>query len=247
MIFFKRNNKKLVSPHALPFQTDIHSHILPGIDDGASDISASIQLIKGLSELGIQKTIATPHVIADLYRNTPESINDALLKLRKACVEENINIEITAAAEYLLDDHFCQMLQEGNEFLTLYDNLILTEQSYSSASENLHSIAFSLLTNGYRPVLAHPERYVYYHNNYANYGLLKEMGFLFQVNVLSLTGYYGRSVSRVSKYLFDNELVDFVGTDLHHLRHLEMLQKRESLELFQKYIVKGKFNNFNDF
>ena len=77
--------------------------------------------------------------------------------------------------------------------------------------------------------------------------MLKDMGFLFQVNVLSLTGYYGRSVAKVSKYLFDNDLVDFVGTDLHHIRHLEMLQNKKNLALIQKYIGKKKYNDFMDY
>ena len=249
MIFkeiFKRYNQKVLNFDKLPFQTDIHSHILPGIDDGSPDIETSIILLKGLSALGIKKMIATPHVIADLYRNTPEIIIGALAKLKVACKIENIDIEIEAAAEYMIDDNFVQMLAEGNQFLTIYDNLILTEQSFNSVADNLHEIAFSLLTNGYRPVLAHPERYEYYHNNYKNYGLLKEMGFLLQINVLSLTGYYGKSVAKVTEYLFENNLVDLVGTDLHHFRHLEMLNIKGNLQLIKKYIGNKNFNQLNN-
>jgi tyrosine-protein phosphatase YwqE len=242
---FKRNNK-VTNSNKLPFETDIHSHILPGIDDGSPDIETSIKLLKGLSELGIKNTIATPHVIADLYRNTPEIIMAALSKLTIACENENIDIKITAAAEYMLDDNFIQMLDEGNKLLTLHDNLILTEQSFSCVCDNLHDVAFSMLTNGYRPILAHPERYEYYHNNIRNYALLKDMGFLLQINMLSLTGYYGKSVAKVAKYLFDNNLVDLVGTDLHHFRHLEMLNKKKNIELFHKYIGNKKFNQFNN-
>ena len=243
---FKRYNQKVLNFDKLPFQTDIHSHILPGIDDGSPDIETSIILLKGLSALGIKKMIATPHVIADLYRNTPEIIMAALAKLKVACIDENIDIEIEAAAEYMIDDSFIQMLAEGNQLLTIYDNLILTEQSFNSVADNLHEIAFSLLTNGYRPVLAHPERYEYYHNNYKNYGLLKEMGFLLQINVLSLTGYYGKSVAKVTEYLFENNLVDLVGTDLHHFRHLEMLNKKGNLQLIKKYIGNKNFNQLNN-
>jgi tyrosine-protein phosphatase YwqE len=161
-------------------------------------------------------------------------------------MDENIDIEIEAAAEYMIDDNFIQILAEGNQLLTIYDNLILTEQSFNSVADNLHETAFSLLTNGYRPILAHPERYEYYHNNYENYGLLKEMGFLLQINILSLTGYYGKSVAKVTKYLFENNLVDLVGTDLHHFRHLEMLNKKENLQLIKKYIGNKNFNQLNN-
>jgi tyrosine-protein phosphatase YwqE len=242
---FKRNDK-VSNFNKLPFETDIHSHILPGIDDGSPDIKTSIKLVKGLCELGIKNTIATPHVIADLYRNTPEIIMAALSKLTIACENENINIKISAAAEYMLDDNFIQMLNEGNKFLTLHDNLILTEQSFGSACDNLHEVAFSLITKGYRPILAHPERYEYYHNNYRNYDLLKEMGFLLQINVLSLTGYYGRSVEKVAKYLLDNNLVDLVGTDIHHLRHLETLSNKKNIDLINKYIGIREFNQLDN-
>ena len=245
--FFKRDTKKSACSLKLLFQTDIHSHILPGIDDGAPDISSSIQLLKGLYELGIRKTIATPHVIADLYRNTDLTIQVALDELQLACANENMDIDISAAAEYMLDEYFVNLLNQNIPLLCIYKNLILTELSYATSSENLNEIAFAILSNGYQPILAHPERYVYYHTDYSHYRMLKDMGFLFQVNVLSLTGYYGRSVAKVSKYLFDNDLVDFVGTDLHHIRHLEMLQKKESLALIQKYIGKKIYNQFNDF
>ena len=245
--FFKSDTKKAASYLTLPFQTDIHSHILPGIDDGAPDISSSIQLLKGLYQLGIRKTIATPHIIADLYRNTNFTIQVALDELQLACANENMDITISAAAEYMLDEYFVNLLNQNIPLLCIYKNLVLTELSYATSSENLNEIAFAMLSNGYQPILAHPERYVYYHNDYSNYGLLKDMGFLFQVNVLSLTGYYGRSVAKMSKYLFDNNLVDFVGTDLHHIRHLEMLQKKSSLELIQKYVGNKTYNQFLDY
>ena len=173
----------------MPFQTDIHSHILPGIDDGAPDISSSIQLLKGLYELGIRKSIATPHIMADLYRNTNLTIQVALDELQLACANQNMDINISAAAEYMLDEYFVNLLNQNIHLLCIYKNLILTELSYATSSENLNEITFAILSKGYQPILAHPERYVYYHNDYNNYVLLKEMGFLFQVNVLSLTGY----------------------------------------------------------
>ena len=231
----------------LPIQTDIHSHILPGIDDGSPDIETSLQLVKGIYDLGIRKTVATPHVIADMYRNTPETIHAALTQLNTACVTEGINIEISAAAEYLLDDYFFKLLQEDAPLLCIHKNIILTEQSFMSTSNNLNEIAFSIMTKGYRPIMAHPERYIFYHNNYENYSHLKDMGFYLQVNLLSLTGYYGKAVAKAAKYILDNEMADFVGTDMHHFRHLELLQKRENLVLFYKYLGKRKFNELGDY
>ena len=244
---FKKKNTTPAYPLYLPFQTDIHSHILPGIDDGSPDIATSLQLVKGIYDLGIRKTVATPHVISDIYRNTPQTINKALAELRAACEAEQIKIEISAAAEYMLDDYFLKLLNEEAPLMTIHGKIILTEQSYASSSNNLNEIAFAIMSKGYRPIMAHPERYFYYHNNYESYSHLKDMGFLLQVNVLSLTGYYGKSVAKAAKYIFENDMADFVGTDMHHNRHLGLLQKGETLELFQRHLDKRLYNVLSDF
>jgi len=245
--FFKKKKTADTAPLYLPFETDIHSHILPGIDDGSPDIATSLELLKGISALGIRHTVATPHVIADIYRNTPQTINAALETLRTASREAGLSIDINAAAEYMLDDYFLKLLHEEAPLLTIHNKIILTEQSYASSSNNLNEIAFAIMTRGYRPIMAHPERYFYYHNSYESYGHLKDMGFFLQVNVLSLTGYYGKSVAKAAKYILENDMADFVGTDMHHPRHLALLQKRENLELFRKHLDKRTFNVLSDY
>ena len=245
--FFKKKNPAEPAPEFLPFQTDIHSHILPGIDDGSPDIATSLQLVKGIYDLGIRKTVATPHVISDMYRNTPETINAALDKLKIAIADAGMDIEIGAAAEYMLDDYFIKLLSSDVPLLCIHKNIILTEQSYASSSGKLNEMAFAIMTRGYRPIMAHPERYFYYHDNYESYSHLKDIGFYLQVNVFSLTGYYGKAVAKAAKYILDNDMADFVGTDMHHNRHLALLQKRESLELFKKYLGKKSYNVLSDF
>jgi tyrosine-protein phosphatase YwqE len=245
--FFRKKNSALTAPVHLPFDTDIHSHILPGIDDGSPDLETSLQLVKGIYDLGIRKTVATPHVIADMYRNTPETINAALKELRDAVVIAGIPIEINAAAEYMLDDYFLRLLNDEAPLLTIHKNIILTEQSYASSSGRLNEIAFAIMTRGYRPIMAHPERYMYYHNDYENYAHLKDIGFLLQVNILSLTGYYGKSTAKAAKFILENNLADFVGTDMHHFRHLSILQQRDSLELFKKHLDKKMYNELSDY
>ncbi len=243
--FLKRKNNGPVID-ILPVTTDMHSHILPGIDDGSPDIETSMKLVQGIYALGIRKTIATPHIISDLYRNTPVTINAALSKLKVACAEAKIDITISAAAEYMLDDHFLQLLRDPLPLLAIHNNLILTEQSFASATDNLHHIAFEMITSGYRPIMAHPERYHFYHQNYDGYSQLKDMGFLLQLNLLSVTGYYGKPVARAAKYLLANNLIDIVGSDLHHERHLEMLQNPKSLQIFNELLGDKKFNNFDE-
>lgn len=245
--FFKKKKVGLEIPALLPFHTDIHSHILPGIDDGSPDVETSLQLVKGICDLGIRKTVATPHVIADMYRNTPATIHAALATLQAATQAAGMHIEISAAAEYMLDDYFLKLLNDDQPLLTVHKNIILTEQSYASPSGNLNEIAFEIMKKGYRPIMAHPERYFYYHDDYAQFGHLKDMGFLLQVNILSLTGHYGKHVTKAAKYLFEQDLADLVGTDMHHTRHLAIMQSPENLALIHRSLEKKVFNELNDF
>ncbi len=240
--FFKKNITEQPDNFEFPITTDLHSHILPGIDDGSPDIETSLRLIKGLSSLGIKHIIATPHIIGDLYRNTPETIRGALKIVQEVLNTANIPVEVSVAAEYMMDDYFMKLVAEQVELLTLFDNRILTEQSYTAPTSNLNEIAFELLTEGYKPVMAHPERYFYYHKNYDEYNHIKDMGFLLQVNLLSLTGYYGKNVKAAAKFILENNLADFVATDIHHHRHLEMLSDKENIKLFNRYIGEKKYN-----
>jgi len=242
--FFKKSIEETSSSGVIPVKTDIHSHILPGLDDGSPDVETSLTLVRGLYKLGIRKSIATPHIIGDLYQNTPETIRAALKILKDACAAEHIDIELGAAAEYMLDDYFVRLMNEKSELLTIHGNIILTEQSYASPTGNLNEISFELMKNGYKPIMAHPERYFYYHNNFESYHHLKDMGFLLQVNLLSLTGYYGPTVARAAKFLFKEDLVDFIGTDMHHDKHLKLLQKKENQRVLEHYIGDRVFNDF---
>ncbi len=240
------NNKKNIPvyPGFSWLAQDIHSHILPGIDDGSPDVETSIQLLRSLSGAGITKFICTPHIISDMYRNTPETINRALALLKKAVAQNGMQIELSAAAEYMLDDHFMELIRKKEPLLTLKKNYILTELSYSTSPNNLEQISFEINTNNYQPLMAHPERYPYYHKNYDFYYRLKELGFSLQVNLLSVTGYYGKNVAKAAKFILENDLVDFVGTDLHHFNHLKVLTDTKSIELFEKYLGDKIFNEF---
>ncbi len=240
------NKKQTVATHAgfSWLAQDIHSHILPGIDDGSPDVETSLQLLRSLSDAGIQKFICTPHVIGDMYRNTPETINNALAILRKAVARDGMPVELKAAAEYMLDDHFMELLRKKEPLLTLAGNHILTELSFSTSPNNLEQLSFEIITNGYQPLMAHPERYPYYHKNYDGYYRLKELGFALQVNLLSITGYYGKQVAKAAKFILENNLVDYVGTDLHHFNHLNVLTDTKSVELFEKYLGDKVYNEF---
>ncbi len=226
-----------------PITSDMHSHILPGIDDGSPDVETSLILVKGMMALGITKATATPHIISDMYRNTPETIGEALNKLTSAMTERNIDFELNAAAEYMLDSYFFEMLAAKKKMLTVTDNILLTEFSYSSIPSNPEQMAFAIQTEGYVPILAHPERYAYYHGNYKMYDHLNELGFLLQVNLLSLTGYYGRETAKAARYIIKNGLIRFAGTDLHHERHLAVLSDVRNKKIFAEAFERVELQN----
>ncbi|MFY9243727.1 MAG: CpsB/CapC family capsule biosynthesis tyrosine phosphatase [Polaribacter sp.] len=224
MFFFKSKEISLNEFFPEGF-VDIHSHLLPGIDDGAKDLDDSIALIEKMASYGIKKFITTPHILGDLYPNTPGIIKSKLEEVRNELKKRNITgISIDAAAEYMMDEQFSAILDKG-DLMTLKDNLVLVEMSYFSPPINLYDILFQLQLKGYKPVLAHPERYFTYHNNPKEFQKLKTAGCLFQLNLLSFTEHYGKPVQKTTQLLLKQGLYDFVGSDTHHLKHLEMLQK----------------------
>jgi tyrosine-protein phosphatase YwqE len=220
----------------------MHSHILPGIDDGSPDVETSILLIKGLMKQGVTSSIATPHVIGDMYRNTPDTIFAAQKLLQEELDRQQIKFTLRSAAEYMLDNYFFEMLSNKALLLPLHENIILTEFSYSSQPDHIEKMSFSIITEGYSPVLAHPERYYYLHQNYKSFYRLKELGFLLQVNLLSLTGYYGKDVEKAALYLIKNDLVSYLGTDLHHERHLAALNEPGNIKLFYELLGGREWN-----
>ena len=242
---FKKKKSNEPVPECLPFDTDIHSHILPGIDDGSPDIETSMELIEGLYKLGIRRSIATPHIIGDLYRNNAETINAALQEVKEACRKRKIKMEISAAAEYMLDDYFMELLKKNEPLLTLHKNIILTEIPFSTTPENLEETVAAITEKGYKPILAHPERYSFFQQNFDEYFYLKEIGFTLQVNLLSVTGYYGSKAAKAAKFIFENNLANLVGTDLHHRKHLSNISSYESRELFQQYIGNRLLNDLD--
>ena len=215
---------------------DMHSHLLPGIDDGSPDAATSVSYIKKMMELGYRKFICTPHIYQDLYPNTPETITAALQVLKARLAEEQIDVEVHAAAEYFIDDLFADRLRNDEQLLTLHKNYVLVEISFMQAPSDLKNILFELIVKGYQPVLAHPERYNYYHSRKEVYHRFKDQGCLLQINLLSLSGYYGKSVQEAAHYLVDQKLVDLIGTDLHHQRHLEAMQHPQLMLDVQKAV-----------
>jgi tyrosine-protein phosphatase YwqE len=196
-----------------------------------------------MSSYGIKNFITTPHVLGDVYPNTSEIIKSKLQEVQKEVQKRNMtDISIDAAAEYMMDEQFSELL-EKEDILTLKDNFILVEMSYFSPPINLFDILFQIQLKGYKPILAHPERYNSYHNNFEIYYKLKKAGCLFQLNLLSLTEQYGKFVTKTAERLIKENLYDFVGTDTHHHHHLHLLKKigtKKNLKNIEQLLLNNK-------
>lgn len=220
--FFKKRNATPIDFSFLG--VDIHSHLIPGIDDGARTIEESLELVKGMVELGFKRLITTPHVMLDFYPNTREEILTGLEKLRRAVAEAGIEVEIHASAEYHIDEEFENLL-EGKNFLVLPGNFVLIEPSFIQSPPGLDTYLFQMQTKGYRPIMAHPERYGYWQGDLDNYEQLRISGCHLQVNLLSLAGHYGAATRKTAFKLIRSGLVEFLGSDLHNRVHLDELRE----------------------
>ncbi|MBN2768651.1 MAG: capsular biosynthesis protein [Campylobacterales bacterium] len=217
-------------------KVDFHSHILPNLDDGAANIDDSLRMIQEFLDLGYRKIITTPHIKKDKYENTPKGIQDALLSLKAILKEKEIDVDIIALAEYYCDAGFLEYIK--NDDILHLNHFVLFEFSYMIPPPNLEEIIYELKVRDYIPVLAHPERYSYFHNKLDRYEYLKNLGVYFQVNLNSLAGHYARPAQKTLKYLSKKGFIDFVGSDAHHQEHIEILRKvmksREFTMLFQE-------------
>ncbi|MEY3090957.1 MAG: hypothetical protein RL113_1273 [Pseudomonadota bacterium] len=216
----KKKNESIVK--APPLKIDLHSHLIPGIDDGAKTLEESLSLLQSMKELGYERVITTPHIMLDSYRNTPEGIRSQLDGLRVAAKEAKIDIEIDAAAEYYLDDGFLDHLHSGN--LLSIGECILIETSYIVKPMQFEEMIFEMSAAGYKPILAHPERYRYIKQMPQEYEAMKEKGIYFQLNLNSLGGYYGKDAKAKAEFLSNAGMVDFVGSDIHSMKQIEALK-----------------------
>jgi tyrosine-protein phosphatase YwqE len=237
-----RKNEKVAQIDLGLIGIDMHSHFIPGIDDGAKTIEDSLELLRGMKEAGYRKVITTPHIMGDFFRNTPEIIHNGLAKLREATAAAGIDIEIEAAAEYYFDFDLEQKIDNG-KLLTFGDDFLLFEVSYMNAPDGLEAMIFKMQTSGYKPVLAHPERYPYWFRDLKNFEKLKDKGVLFQLNINSLTGYYSPATLKIAEQMIDKGWYEFVGSDCHHSGHLSLMQKARTSPHLRKLIESGRLLN----
>ena len=226
---------------------DIHNHILPGIDDGAKNVQESIDLIRGFNELGITNLVATPHIMNNLYPNTKETITNSLDLLTNELLANDLkDISIEASAEHMIDDNFEALLEQG-EVMSMRKQYLLVEMSYLQASINFDDAIKSIMKKGFFPILAHPERYGYWHTNKANYSKYKKKGVQYQLNILSLSDYYGPEVHKMALNLLDHGLFDYIATDIHRREQIEALKEIKINASVSESIIPLINNTINQF
>ena len=242
-VVFDWVKKKDTNKNVNALQVDIHSHLLPGLDDGVQSYEESEDVILHFQNLGYRKLITSPHVMSDTYKNTTERILARLAKLRAFLKDREIDMEVDAAAEYYLDEHVFKMVDENQKVLTFGKNYLLFETNFLNEPFNLKEFIFLATTKGFRPVLAHPERYLYLQNNLEKAEDLLDRGVLFQVNISSITGFYSKIVQTTAHKLIDRGWVHLLGSDCHHLQHVRLVEEAQQLKYFQKAIALPLLNN----
>jgi protein-tyrosine phosphatase len=235
--FFKRSPK--IQSSFSSVGADMHNHLLPGIDDGSPDVETSLLLVEKMMELGFRKFICTPHIILEVHPNNKETISNAWQQFSDGLQKQGLDVPVEYAAEYMLNFDFDNLLKDGN-ILPFGKKQVLIEMSYAVESPNLKEAIFNLQTKGFRPILAHPERYPYFFHKVNYYEELMDCGCDLQINLLSLTGYYGKPIKSMAEKLIDKGWISWVGTDLHHERHLGALMQLSTDTKALRYIDKIK-------
>jgi protein-tyrosine phosphatase len=240
--FFKNTPKLADRNFKNPITTEFHSHLLPAIDDGVRTFDESLMVLEAMAQMGYRKVITTPHIMGDFYKNgfhnIPELCNQLQLKLK----EKNIPIELHAAAEYMVDDVF-EVKIKNNDLLCFGDKYVLVELPFTEEPANFKQVLFDLQVNGYKPVLAHPERYGYMAQRKSKYEELHQAGIFFQLNLFSILGYYSKEVQKTAEWLISNKMVHLVGSDTHGPRHIEVFRAAVSSQRYQKLCELPLLNN----
>ncbi len=245
MLFF---SKKYFIVDFLEGLTDMHCHILPNIDDGSKDYAMSLEMVKQFSELGYKGVIATPHIMDGFYDNTAEGIIEAFNEIQSYLSKNGYaNFIKSAAAEYMIDAGF-DGLTENKGFLPIVKNNVLVEMSYLQPPFKVNEQLFQLQLKGFKPILAHPERYPYL-SDMTSVLKFKTKGCCLQLNLLSLGGHYGKEAFKQAFSLLENNHYDYLGTDAHHPGHFNVLKRitipKKTVQYFEALSIRTKENLIN--
>ena len=217
-----------------PLLADMHSHLLPGIDDGSSSMEESITMLRKFEAMGFKKVITTPHILRGFYDNNPTIIREKRAEVQQAMEAQGINLQFEAAAEYYFDEHLVKDIVDGNELLTFGGNYILFETAFTTEPMNLKEMISEMRSKGLQPVFAHPERYDYMNTNWSKIEDYARTGVYFQVNALSLEGYYNAPAQKMAERLIEAQMIQFIGSDCHKPKHADLYKKVMANKFYKK-------------
>ena len=241
--FFSTKPKNRVALDLSKVKVDMHSHLIPGIDDGAQNMEETIAMLAKFEALGFSKIITTPHIKHPSYPNSSAIILSGLNEVRNQMKELGISLTLEAAAEYFYDESFLEKVK-SRDLLTFGDNYVLFEFSFYHTPTFVDVLFDELIKAGYKPVIAHFERYLYFLGSIEKAVEWRKRGVNIQVNLLSLTGHYGMEIKKQAEMLIDACEFDFVGSDCHRMEHLTLLEESLTLPQLEKlnnYLLKNKF------
>ena len=244
-IFGNNGAENNAAPFINPIKVELHSHLIHAVDDGVQTLEESLETLKVLAAMGYSKVITTPHIMSDFYKNGPHNLVPKLQELQNYIKEQNLTIELEVAAEYMIDDAIEDKIK-NNEILSFggAKKYVLVEMPFLEEARNFKSVIFELQIQGFNPVLAHPERYTYYHQKKEKYEELVDKNVLLQLNNLSLIGYYSPHVLKAAEFIVDKKLHSFVGSDAHNVRHALIIQDKViQSKLYQKACSIELLNN----
>lgn len=222
--------------------TDIHSHILFDVDDGSRTIEESIELLKQMKELGFNNVILTPHYIqGSEYCRANQEKKIKFNEIKEELKKQNIKINIFLGNEIFINNEIYELIKNGKIHTLNNTRYILVELPFHHPIMNLEDVIYELKIKGLIPIIAHPERYTYFQENYKEIDRLKEEGFLFQANYASILGYYGKESQKLMKYMLKKQYIDFLGTDLHRTTKTYVIDNFKKIE---KKIIKIAKNDY---
>ncbi|EJO5346056.1 exopolysaccharide biosynthesis protein [Clostridium botulinum] len=196
---------------------DIHSHIIAAIDDGAKDLEYSLKMLKIAEESGTQKIVATPHYYVGKYEEKYSSVKEKVNYLSKLAKENNINIEIFLGQEVLIHRKTIELYEKGYIGTINNTSYMLVEFPMTVWKDYYMDVLYELRVRGVNPIIAHPERYKFIHENISSINKFIEEGYLFQINTGSLEGIFGKNIEKISKEFIKNRICNFIGSDGHSI------------------------------
>lgn len=240
--FLKRLKTYSSEPKKIsPFVVDVHSHILPGLDNGSESIEDTVSLLREMSADGIKKVIATPHIMGDFYTNTTETINRVRDRVLSEVFTKNIPISIEMSAEYFLDVSFVALIESNKPLLTFGAKYLLFETTMIGLPSFLEDATKRIQEKDLKPVMAHPERYYYLQQNYELAHQLHESGILFQINTTSLQSQHLPTRS-LAEYLISENLTNFMGSNTHNRRDWAISKVAVQSKYYALAVEKGLLN-----